>query len=86
MRSLRYNHKRCDVSEKEFERRHTMTGKITSTILVAKHLRVRFCRKEWLMDHVSTQINEIVVMYLSVEKVIRPEVPPDVSICKGIMS
>jgi hypothetical protein len=38
------------------------------------------------MEHVNTQINEIVVMYLSAEKVIRPPAPPDVSVCKGIMS
>jgi hypothetical protein len=38
------------------------------------------------MEHVNTQINEIVVMYLSGEKVIRPPAPPDVSVCKGIMS
>jgi hypothetical protein len=38
------------------------------------------------MEHLNTQINEIVVMYLSVDKVIRPPVPPDVSVCKGIMS
>jgi hypothetical protein len=64
----------------------TMTGKITSPILVNQHLWVTFCRKEWLMEHVNTQINEIVVMYLSAEKVIRPPAPPDVSVCKGIMS
>jgi hypothetical protein len=38
------------------------------------------------MEHVNTQINEIVVMYLSDEKVIRPSAPPDVPVCKGIMS
>jgi hypothetical protein len=34
----------------------------------------------------GTPINEIVVMYQSAEQVIRPSVPPDVSVCKGIMS
>ena len=38
------------------------------------------------MEHVNTQINEIVVMYLSDEKVIRPSTPPDVFVCKDIMS
>ena len=38
------------------------------------------------MEDVNTQINEIVVMYLSPEKVIRPSTPSDVSVCKGIMS
>ncbi len=31
------------------------------------------------MEHVNTSINEIVVMYRSAEKVIRPTVPTDVS-------
>jgi hypothetical protein len=38
------------------------------------------------MEHVNTPINEIVVMYQSAEQVIRPPAPPDVSVCKGIMS
>ena len=64
----------------------TMTGKVTSPILVAQHLRATFYTKEWCMEHVNTPINEIVVMYLSAEKVMRPPAPPDVSVCKGIMS
>ncbi len=64
----------------------TMSGKKTSPILVAQHLRVTFCKKESLMEHVNTQINQVVVMYRSAEKVIRPSAPPDVSVCKGIMS
>ena len=64
----------------------TMTGKVTSPILVAQHLRATFCTKEWCMEHVNTPINEIVVMYLSAEKFMRPPAPPDVSVCKGIMS
>ena len=38
------------------------------------------------MEDVNAPINEIVVMYLSAEKVIRPSAPPDVSVMKGIMS
>ncbi len=38
------------------------------------------------MEHVNTPINEIVVMYQSAEQIIRPPAPPDVSVCKGIMS
>ena len=34
------------------------------------------------MEHVNTQINDIFVMYLSAEKVIRPRAPTDVSVCK----
>jgi hypothetical protein len=64
---------------------HTMTGKITSYILVAQHLRATFCTNEWLMEHVDSLINEMVVMYQSVEQVIRPPAPTDVPVCKGIM-
>jgi hypothetical protein len=32
-------------------------------ILVTQQCRATFCRKEWLMDHVNTPINEIVVMF-----------------------
>jgi hypothetical protein len=49
-------------------------------------LRLTFDKKEWLMEHVNTPINEIVVMYQSAEQIIRPPAPPDVSVCKGIMS
>jgi hypothetical protein len=38
------------------------------------------------MEHVNTQINLVVVMNRSAEKVIRPPASPDVSVCKGIMS
>jgi len=38
------------------------------------------------MEHVNTPINEIVVMYQAAEQIIRPPAPPDVSVCKGIMS
>jgi hypothetical protein len=34
----------------------------------------------------NTKINQVVVMYRSAEEVIRPPAPPDVSVCKGIMS
>ena len=63
-----------------------MTGKITSPILVAQHLRATFCTNEWLMEHVDSRINEMVVMYQSADQVIRPPAPPDVSVCKDIMS
>ena len=39
------------------------------------------------MDHVNTQqINEIVVMHLTADQVIRPSAPSDVFVWKGIMS
>ncbi len=64
----------------------TMTGKITSPILVAQHFRSTFCTNEWLMEHVDSRINELVVMYQSADQVIRPSTPSDVSVYKGIMS
>jgi len=38
------------------------------------------------MEHVDSRIEEMVVMYLGAAEVIRPPAPPDVSVCKGIMS
>jgi hypothetical protein len=54
-------------------------------ILVAQHLRATFCTNKWLLEHVDSRINEMVVMYQSADQVIRPPAPPDVSVCKGIM-
>jgi hypothetical protein len=38
------------------------------------------------MEHVNTQINQVVVTYRSAEKVIRSSTPSDVSVYKDIMS
>ncbi len=65
---------------------HTSTGKITSSMQVAQHLRSIFCTKGWSMEHTDMKINEVVVMYLNDDQVRRPVVPPIVSPCKGIMS
>ena len=54
--------------------------------MIQKRAEVTFCKKEWLMEHVNTQINQVVVMYRSAEKVIRPSEPADISVCKDIMS
>ncbi len=62
------------------DKERTMTGKITSVILVAQHLRTTFCTNELFMDHVDSRINEMVVMYQSAEQVIRPSAPSDVSV------
>jgi hypothetical protein len=66
----------------------TPTGQITSPILVAQHLRVTFCTKERLMEHVDTKINQVVVvMHLNDDQVSRPETIPNVSAFgKGIIS
>ncbi len=49
-------------------------------------MKLEQAKKEWLMEHVNTPINESVVMYQSAEQIIRPPAPSDVSVCKGIMS
>jgi hypothetical protein len=54
----------------------------SSDSVLANHV----LQKEWFMEHVNTQIYQVVVMYRSAEKVIRPPAPPDVSVCKDIMS
>ena len=64
----------------------TPSGRITSALEVAQHLRETFCTSEWLTDHLYMQINEIVVMYLGTDEINRPASPPDVSPCKGIQS
>jgi hypothetical protein len=42
----------------------TSTGKITSAMLVAQHLRAIFCNKDWDMEHADMKIQQVVVMYL----------------------
>ena len=80
---LEENHdKYAEVLTKKNAKERTMTEKVTSPILVAQHFRATFCTKEWCMEHVNTPINEIVVMYLSAEKDIRPPTSTDVSVCE----
>ena len=64
----------------------TSTGKITSAMLVAQHLRAIFCNKDWDMEHADMKIQQVVVMYLHDNQISRPPAPPIVSPCKGIMS
>ena len=64
----------------------TSTGKITSAMLVAQHLRAIFCNKDWDMEHADMKIQQVVVMYLHDNQISRPLAPPVVSPCKGIMS
>jgi hypothetical protein len=49
-------------------------------------IRPSMVKTKWQMEHVNTQINQVVVMYRSTEQVIRPPAPSDVSVYKGIMS
>ena len=36
--------------------------------------------------HMDMKINQVVVMYLDLEEILRPVSPPVVSVCKGILS
>jgi len=36
--------------------------------------------------HMHMKINQVVVMYLDVEEILRPVSPPEVSVCKGILT
>ncbi len=65
------------------DKERTLTGKITVPILVAQLLRATFCTNEWLMEHVDSRINEMVVMYEFAEQVIRPTALSDVSVCRA---
>ena len=64
----------------------TPTGRITSPLEVAQHLRAVFCTQEWLAEHRDMKINRVIVMYLDAEQISRPASPPDVSPVKGILS
>jgi hypothetical protein len=64
----------------------TSTGKITSAMLVAQHLRSIFCNVDWDMEHTDMKIQQVVVMYLNTDQISRPPVPPIVLSYKGIMS
>ena len=50
----------------------------------------RFClgtaSEEWMSVHMHMKINQVVVMYLDVEEILRPVSPPEVSVCKGILT
>ena len=64
----------------------TPSGKITSALEVAQHLRSVFDSEEWMSVHMDMKINQVVVMYLDAEEIVRPESPPVVSVCKGILT
>ena len=64
----------------------TPSGRITSPLEVAQHLRAEFCTQQWLSEHADKQINLVIVMYLDVDQIERPTSPADVSPVKGILS
>ena len=64
----------------------TPSGRITSPLEVAQHLRAEFCTQQWLTEHADKQINQVIVMYLDVDQIERPASPADVSPVKGILS
>ena len=64
----------------------TPSGRITSELEVAQHLRAEFCTQQWLSEHADKKINQVIVMYLNVDQIERPASPADVSPVKGIQS
>ncbi len=68
------------------DKERTSTGKITSAMLVAQHLRAIFHNKDWDMEHTDMKIQKVVVMYLNTDQIDRPPSLPIVSPCKRIMA
>ena len=64
----------------------TPSGRITSPLEVAQHLRAQFCSRQWKKERMNMKINQVVVMYLDADEIVRPVAPPDVSPVKGILS
>jgi len=64
----------------------TPSGKITCALTVAQHLRAVFDSQEWTSVHMDMKINQVVVMYLDIEEILRPVSPPVISVCKGILT
>jgi hypothetical protein len=65
----------------------TPSGRITSALETAQHLRATFCTPQWPKKHKKNmKINKVVVMYLDTGEIVRPSAPPDVSAVKGILS
>ena len=64
----------------------TPSGKITCALIVAQHLRAVLDSQEWMSIHMEMKINQVVVMYLDIEEILRPVSPPVVSVRKGILT
>jgi len=64
----------------------TPSGRITSPLEVAQHLRAQFCSRQWKKERINMKINQVVVMYLDADEIVRPVAPPDVSPVKCILS
>ena len=62
---------------------HTSSDCITSAL---DHLYLTFCTPQSTKQHMNMKINKVVVMYLDKSEIVRPAVPPDVSVVKGILS
>jgi hypothetical protein len=46
----------------------------------------QFCSRQWKKERMNMKINQVVVMYLDADEIVRPVAPPDVSPVKGILS
>jgi hypothetical protein len=61
----------------------TPSGRITSPLEVVQHLRTQFCSRQWKKERMNMKINQVVVMYLDADEIVRPVAPSDVSPVKG---
>jgi hypothetical protein len=61
----------------------TPSGCITSPLEVAQHLRAQFCSRQWKKKRINMKINQVVVMYLDADEIVRPVAPPD-AVCHVI--
>ena len=50
----------------------TPSGRITSPLEVAQHLRAQFCSRQWKKERMNMKINQVVVMYLDADEIVRP--------------
>jgi hypothetical protein len=64
----------------------TPSGRITSPLEVAQHLRAQLFSRQWKKERINMKINQVVVMYLDADEIVRPVSSPDVSPVKGILS
>jgi len=50
--------------------------------LTDRNLRAVFDSQEWMSVHMDMKINQVVVIYLDIEEILRPVSAPVVSVCK----
>ena len=48
----------------------TPSGRITSPLEVAQHLRAQFCSRQLKKERINMKINQVVVMYLDADEIL----------------